>query len=217
MKKPKKKVSRTPVPQRAPKLIKKKLKLSPIKFLKTATNLKQCPFPSLPEVVIVGRSNSGKSSLINAIWGASTARVSSRPGRTAYLNFFEVGNRYRLVDTPGYGFSKGVDREVGFKAIEEYLTKRDRLELLVLVMDVRREWSEQEALLIDYISSRGLKWVLAANKVDKLNRQEMTQRSKALVEDSGAESFYFISAFKGTEVKSLEKFIFQTIQNSKKK
>ncbi len=122
-------------------------------FLKSAVRLDQCPQEDRPEVAFLGRSNSGKSSLINALTGRKTlAKVSSTPGKTRILNFFDFGPHYRLVEMPGYGFaSRGGDEQRSWqRMIEDYLGGRQSLVGLVLIMDIRREMTEDEEMLMRY-------------------------------------------------------------------
>ncbi len=158
---------------------------------------------------MAGRSNCGKSSLINALYGKKLAHTSSTPGRTATLNFFDVDDDYRLVDSPGYGYAKGMEvKRTGFPAVEKILKFREVLVGLILIMDIRRDWQEEERLLIQYLDERQIPWVLVLNKADKLNQKELSQRKKILAESSQASVIFCISAMKKTGLKDLEKHFF---------
>ena len=119
-------------------------------FIKSATELSQCPIDSLKEVVFLGRSNAGKSSLINSLLNRKAlAKVSNTPGKTRLMNFFLINQAYRFVDLPGYGFAKRSPGELEMWAqfIEEYLLNRENLVGLILVKDIRRKWSTDEQLI----------------------------------------------------------------------
>jgi GTP-binding protein len=130
------------------------------------------PPPGPPEVAIAGRSNVGKSSLINALVGRrGLARASRTPGRTRQLNFFLVNDSFLLVDLPGYGFAVGpsAEREAWGPLFETYLV-RPSLRGMVLVIDVRRGVEDEEEQLLAFLAARQLPAAIAATKVDKLGR-----------------------------------------------
>jgi GTP-binding protein len=161
-------------------------------FAGSAASPAQFPADRLPEVAFLGRSNVGKSSLLNAVAGTrGLARVSSTPGRTRLVNFFRVsterpGGRKRdelyLVDLPGYGYAKA-SREVR-ESFEElalsYLVDRAPLRLAVFIVDARHEPSARDHQLREFLDGNELAWALAANKVDALSRSEARTRIKAL-------------------------------------
>ncbi len=135
-------------------------------------------------MAIVGRSNSGKSSLLNLLGGRrDLARVSKTPGRTQRIHFFAERNLgLAIVDLPGYGFARvsKADRARFTAAIEEYLTERERLRGIVLLLDVRRSVEEDEQVLADMARRRGIGLVCVATKVDKLGRAERDRRFREL-------------------------------------
>jgi len=150
------------------------------KFIQSASSLSSCPPTRGVEVAFLGRSNAGKSSLINTLLGAQLAKTSSKPGHTQLLNFFEDTRRgLVLVDMPGYGYAARGNAETQKWQIfiEDYLRSRENLRAAVLVMDIRRDWAGDEDDLIYWISvHRSLPLVLALTKTDKLNQKELAQR-----------------------------------------
>ncbi len=149
-------------------------------FVASAFALDECPRWSRVEVALAGRSNVGKSSLLNALAGhKGLARTSRTPGRTRCLNFFAVGQALALADLPGYGYAKTSRDEaqrIG-SMMREYLERRRNLAALVLLVDARRGPEEEEHALVRLARARGLELVVAATKCDKLAR---SQRAPAL-------------------------------------
>jgi GTP-binding protein len=148
-------------------------------FEQSASKVEQCPEADLPEVAVAGRSNVGKSSLLNALCNRrGLARVSRTPGRTQLLNFFALTLRgpehdklpMRFCDLPGYGFAAGGRslREGFAPMIEGYLEKRDNLRGLVLLVDLRRGVGELDRGMMSFLAARGLPTLLVATKADKL-------------------------------------------------
>lgn len=144
------------------------------KFEKSAVFPDQYPLKYYPEVAIAGRSNSGKSSFINSWAQSRVAKVSGQPGKTRLLNFFLVEDKFRLVDTPGYGYASRSHKEQHDwqEMIETYLSSREALKGLILIMDIRRRWSEEEQMLLDWCSAQGIQIFVALNKADKTNQKE---------------------------------------------
>lgn len=140
------------------------------------------PAETLPEIAFLGRSNVGKSSLINCLVDKKgLARTSSTPGCTQAIQFYRVDGRWHFVDLPGYGFAK-VPREHrgGWKQlIESYLTNRSALSLCFLLLDSRRGWMEQDLELRDWLNHWGLPFVVVATKIDKLKTQSERVESMA--------------------------------------
>jgi len=148
-------------------------------FIKSCTDLKQAPKPPLPEIAFVGRSNVGKSSLINSLLNhKGLAQTSATPGKTRLLNYFRIGERTcYFVDLPGYGYAK-VSRSLqeewaGF--LEDYLADSLRLELVILIADSRRGLTELDMQMVEALNTYRRRFMVLATKIDKLNRQERDQ------------------------------------------
>lgn len=141
------------------------------KFEISAVKPAQYPKNNLPEVVLVGKSNVGKSSFINTMINRKKlARTSSEPGKTRQINFYNIDETFYFVDLPGYGYSKMSKKEqeqVG-KFIEEYLFNRKQISLVIFLVDIRHSPSENDKLMYDYIIRAGLPFMILANKADKI-------------------------------------------------
>ena len=141
------------------------------KFEISAVGQKQYPKNNLPEIVLVGKSNVGKSSFVNTMINRKKlARTSSEPGKTRQINFYNIDETFYFVDLPGYGYSKMSKKEqeqVG-KFIEEYLFNREQISLIVFLVDIRHSPSENDKLMYNYIISSGLPFIILANKADKI-------------------------------------------------
>jgi len=140
-------------------------------FRISAVSPKQYPADGLPQVVLVGKSNVGKSSFINTLVNRKKlARTSSEPGKTRQINFYNMDEKFYLVDLPGYGFSKMSKQEqakVG-TFIEEYLQKSKNIALIVFLIDIRHDPTANDKLMYDYIFKTNLPCIVIANKADKL-------------------------------------------------
>jgi GTP-binding protein len=158
------------------------MKVTRAEFIGAATEPGLFPPAGRAEVAFAGRSNVGKSSAINRILGKrGLARTSSTPGRTQQLNFFAIDDRVVFVDLPGYGYAKVPKalRAGWGPLVESYLEGRTVLAGLVLLIDVRRGFEEEEQRLLDFAASRDLPLLVIATKVDKLRRGERDQAEKA--------------------------------------
>ena len=142
------------------------------RFEISAVSRKQYPSGGLPEIVLVGKSNVGKSSFINTMLGRkSLARTSSVPGKTRQINFYNIDNFFYFVDLPGYGFSK-MSKEEQVKSgifIEDYLKSRKEIALVVFLIDIRHEPTDNDRLMYKYIIDSGFPCLVLANKADKLS------------------------------------------------
>ncbi len=141
------------------------------KFEISAVGPKQYPKGELPESVLVGKSNGGKSSFINTMLGRKNlARTSNTPGKTRQINFYNVDDLFYFVDLPGYGFSKMSKQEkvISGKYIEEYLEKRENIALVVHLLDIRHQPTEDDRLMYDYILRSNLPFMVVTNKADKI-------------------------------------------------
>lgn len=137
----------------------------------SAVGPKQYPKGSLPEVVLVGKSNVGKSSFVNTMCNRKNlARTSNTPGKTRQINFYNIDEKFYLVDLPGYGFSKMSKEEkvTSGRFIEEYLANRENIALIVLVLDIRHKPTEDDLLMYKFIASSNLPFMVVTNKADKI-------------------------------------------------
>ena len=151
-------------------------------FLTSAPTLKECPPPVVPEVAIAGRSNSGKSSVLNQLTrNRSLARTSKTPGRTQLLNFFDTSLGGRLVDLPGYGYARVAksQKRLWEDHVEEYLARRESLVAVVLVMDVRHLFEPFDVMMIEWIRHTQLSMHVLLNKADKLRHGASTSALRA--------------------------------------
>jgi GTP-binding protein len=202
------------------------LKKPPVTFAGSAASAAQFPRDGLPEVAFLGRSNVGKSSLLNALAGTrNLARVSSTPGRTRLVNFFRVGtletkvdDALYLVDLPGYGYARVPEamRKEWETLVSGYLGGREALALCVFLVDLRHDPSEGDETLRTYLDHYRLPYVVAATKSDKLGRGEANRRRDALSRGIGrnAVGVVAVSAEDGTGIEQLWKTIRAAVPRS---
>ena len=154
-----------------------------IAFLKSAFRENDYPPPDKPEIAFAGKSNVGKSSLINVLVNRKgIARTSSKPGRTQAINFFCLEDRLYLVDLPGYGFARvplHIKKSWG-EMVETYLRKRSNLMAVVVILDIRRELSAGDKDLLEWLHYYGKKSIVVLTKADKLSRQKSMARAKQI-------------------------------------
>ena len=141
------------------------------------------PETELPEVAFAGKSNVGKSSLINALMNRkSYARISSQPGKTQTINYYNINDAMYLVDLPGYGYanvSQSVKEKWG-KMVERYLKKSTQLKQVFLLIDIRHDPSANDKMMYDWIVANGYRPVIIATKLDKLKRSQIDKHVKAV-------------------------------------
>ena len=175
-------------------------------FIKSLTNVKEKPSGSLPEVLIVGKSNVGKSSLINALTSKNRlAFTSSKPGHTKLLNYFNIDNRFFLVDAPGYGYAKGgedLDRLFG-EMMESYFVDNNELKLVLLLLDSRREMNTNDLEILEYVKKENIPYYVVITKLDKVNQSEKSKLNKHLAEIGISPSIVFYTSV--NETRSLDK------------
>ena len=144
----------------------------------TCVRPSQYPPADLPEIAFAGRSNVGKSSLLNLLTSRkSLARVSGSPGKTRTINFYNIDGRFRIVDLPGYGYakvSKSESREWG-PMMDKYLSGRENLICVVQLVDSRHEPSKQDVQMYDYLKAYGLDGIVACTKADKLSKSQLSR------------------------------------------
>ncbi|MFH1077744.1 MAG: ribosome biogenesis GTP-binding protein YihA/YsxC [Patescibacteria group bacterium] len=155
-------------------------------FLLSATTLEQLPDDERPHVALVGRSNVGKSSVLNRLTGQKgLAHESADPGRTRAVNIFDVDGQYYLVDLPGYGFakaSKAVRESLG-DMIFEYLSGARQLKLVLIIVDARRDVNDLDREMIAYLETEHIPFALVLNKMDKLSQSETVLLQRSLAKD----------------------------------
>jgi len=165
-------------------------------FIVSAGSVNQFPRDRLPEVAFLGRSNVGKSSLINALTGQKgLAFTSNTPGRTQTINFYRIDGAFYFVDLPGYGYARAPLRVTleWKKLIERYLETRGTLSLSCLVLDPRRGWMENDLQLKRWLEDRGKPYLVVATKIDKLNQSEQEHGLRNIRQD-GVEPLPFSAA-----------------------
>ena len=164
------------------------MKVLSAEFVLSAREPAHYPPAALPEIAFAGRSNVGKSSLINTlVKRKGLARTSNTPGRTREINFFTVNSRFALIDLPGYGYAKVPEaiRKHWGPMIETYLSERQTLRLVVLILDIRRDPSEEDRQLIGWLQFYRLRFLIVLTKTDKVSRNQLVQRQRRIGEDLG--------------------------------
>jgi GTP-binding protein len=161
------------------------VKVTSAKFLKSATEPSQYPGESNPEIAFAGRSNVGKSSLINTLLNRKRlARTSAVPGKTQLINFFTINDRLSFVDLPGYGYAKvplSVKKTWG-PMVERYLKERKNLCLVILIIDIRRDPSDDDLALIEWLHHYDVNFIYVLTKVDKLSKNQVIVRRRKIME-----------------------------------
>lgn len=148
-------------------------------YLLSAPTLKSCPDSTLPEICLMGRSNVGKSSLINGLVNRKNlARTSNQPGKTQAMNYYEMDGVFYLVDLPGYGYAK-VSQKLRLsweKNMAEYLTKREQLQLILHIIDARHEPSAKDKEYFYWLAEQELPYLVVLSKADKISKNEGIKR-----------------------------------------
>jgi len=164
------------------------MKISSAEFITSATRPGNYPPNELPEIAFAGRSNVGKSSLINVLVNRkSLVRTSSTPGRTQLINFFDINNQFSLVDLPGYGYAKvplAVKKAWG-PMIRTYLELRESLHGVIFIFDIRRVPREEDIRMLDWLEEFGVPTIPVITKVDKIKRSQLEKQIKPIVAETG--------------------------------
>jgi len=153
-------------------------------FLKSSTSVSQCPIPDKPEFAFIGRSNVGKSSLINMLAGKKgLAKISGTPGKTRLINHFIINNEWYLVDLPGYGYARisKKARAEWEKMIKDYLKIRRNLLCIFLLVDVRLQPQPSDLEMMDWIAEQARPFVVVFTKSDKLSKRVLTENTGAYI------------------------------------
>lgn len=180
-------------------------------FIKSCPNRNEKPQAQKPEVLIVGRSNVGKSSLINALTQKKKlAFTSSKPGHTRLLNYYDIDNKFYLVDAPGYGYAKGgIDLDRLFaEMMSSYFDNNTDLKLVLILLDARRELSEDDLEIVEYVKENNIPFALVITKYDKVNQKEKSALNRYLKEMGLInEQVFYTSILKNDSLSLLKKGI----------
>lgn len=166
------------------------MKIKESKFITSAVKPDQYPESDLPEIAMVGRSNVGKSSLINMLLNRKNlARTSSTPGKTQLINFFDIDGKFTLVDLPGYGYARvsKEQKKTWGTIIETFLKTRKNLLEVILLVDLRHKPTEEDIRMYEWIKSYGFNGIVVATKHDKIKRSQLQKHIKVIRTTLGME------------------------------
>lgn len=185
------------------------------KFIKSVYSIEDIPKLRLPEIVLCGRSNVGKSSFINSLFNRKDlAKISSTPGKTRSINYYLIDNKFYLVDLPGYGYAKvsNAERKKWAKLIEEFFTNSGFINLVIHIIDSRHKPTELDLQLNILLRQLELPYIFLLNKSDKLKQSEFKiaakQLSEVFPESKIDENAFFYSAVKGTGKKEIKNYLY---------
>lgn len=184
------------------------------KFEISAVSKKQYPKGNLPEVVLVGKSNVGKSSFVNTMINRKNlARTSNVPGKTRQINFYNMDNKFYFVDLPGYGYSKMSKKEkvISGGFIEQYLEEGSNIALIILLLDIRHKPTSDDLLMYDYILKSNLPFMVLTNKADKIAITKVDNELEKIKEILGI-SYSTILPF-SSERKVYQEKVWEEIEN----
>ena len=191
------------------------INFSNVTFVKSCPTRKERPQVSKSEVLIVGKSNVGKSSLINALCNKKKmAFTSSKPGHTRLLNYYDIDGKFYLVDAPGYGYAKGgIDLDRLFATMmESYFDSNNELKLVLILLDARRELSADDKEIIDFVKESGINYLIVVTKYDKVNQKEKAALNKHLTSEGfKKEQVFFTSSLNNDGLNLLKKEVEKAI------
>ncbi|MBI5661613.1 MULTISPECIES: ribosome biogenesis GTP-binding protein YihA/YsxC [Ignavibacterium] len=187
------------------------------KFVKSVYSIEDIPKLRLPEIVLCGRSNVGKSSFINSLFNRKDlAKISSTPGKTRSINYYEIDNKFYIVDLPGYGYAKVSvsERKKWAKLILDFFSSSDYINLVIHILDSRHKPTELDVQLNNLLKQLNLPYIFLLNKSDKLKQSEFKQALKGLTELFPEaiynENTFFYSSLKGTGQKEVKSYLSAT-------
>jgi len=196
------------------------MKIVTAEFVNCVSDLEQLPAAHLPEVVFIGRSNVGKSSLINKICNKSKlAKTSSVPGRTRMLNYYLINELFYFVDLPGYGYAKVPEQiKTGWrKLVEEYISTRDNIKLVFELMDSRHDPTYLDQLMINWLEYYELNYAIVLTKSDKISANKMERQvyrtSKIVSNDDLCKDYIPFSAITGEGKDTVNKLIEESLNS----
>jgi len=188
------------------------------KFITSGTKLEHYPDDNLPEILLAGRSNVGKSSFINSVLNRKNiAHVSGRPGKTQTLNYYLINESFYFVDVPGYGYarvSKSARSTFG-GMIEEYLINRTQLKIVIQLVDFRHKPSEDDILMYNFLSSYDIPTIVVGTKVDKVPKTKRGKCQKLIMETLGLEEGMFLpySAVTKLNIEEIYELLDQVVED----
>ena len=186
-----------------------KINIHKTELLATVASKKQYPKSVIPEIALVGRSNVGKSSMINRVLNRkSLARVSATPGKTATINFYSIDNQLMLVDLPGYGYaSRSKDEKKKWATmINEYLETRAQLSQIILLVDSRHKPSADDVTMMNWIRAVSDYAVVFATKTDKLSKKQLDENLEIIIDTLGLDDGDILIPFSANKPESAEYF-----------
>jgi len=199
------------------------MKINNAEFYKSVYKYEQCPRLRQPEVAFSGRSNVGKSSLINRITNQKKlARTSNTPGRTQSLNYYNIDDKFYLVDLPGYGFAdvpQKVKEEWG-ELIDSYLQYRENLAGIVQIIDARHKPTKDDKMMVEWLKASGLSFLIAATKADKLSNNKRLKQKKIIYKElmiSKEDNFVFFSAKTGEGSRAVCSYLDELLEMAEKR
>lgn len=153
-----------------------------IQFHKAVYKVAELPKDNIPEVVLCGRSNVGKSSFINCLLSSKTAKTSSQPGKTRSINYYLIEKKFYFVDLPGFGYAKvsKSERDAWQKLIDDYFKQSKNIKLVIHLIDSRHEPTSLDFMLNEYLEQLGLPYAVVLNKIDKLKQAEIAAAKKTV-------------------------------------
>jgi len=194
------------------------MKITTARFVASLTDVKQLPTDGLPEIALVGRSNVGKSSLINKLCGKrNLAFISSTPGKTQALNYFLINASFYIVDLPGYGYARVPEHvKAGWsKLIENYLSNREQIKLVLHIVDERNEPTELDKMMAGWLDYFKIPYIIVITKIDKIARSKISRQVEIIKNSFGklkyCQDFITFSAITGVGknelLSAIEKYI----------
>jgi len=190
------------------------MKVNKAEFVLSAFSDKDYPYHNLPEIAFSGKSNVGKSSLINTLISRKNLAItSSRPGRTQSINFYSINNKFYFVDLPGYGFARVPDKvkEKWRELVNNYLYERKNLQAIVQIVDARHKPSSDDQMMVEWLKSVELPFIVVATKVDKLSKNKRKKQEKIIKEALHIDDLIFFSAQNREGNKEISSFIYQIV------
>ena len=191
------------------------MEVNNVSLAAVGVKLSQYPTDYKPEIAFAGKSNVGKSTLINSMVGRKAlARTSSQPGKTRTINFYDVEDTFYIVDLPGYGYAKAPKTEIAKwgNMIEEYLNERETLLSIFLLIDIRHEPGENDKMMYNWIKHYGYDVVIVATKADKIKRSQLQKHVSMIRKGLGMEQNEILIPFSG-ETKMGKEELWEVIDN----